>query len=169
MQGPRAVSQAVSQATGVSRQVIRQGLKELDQPRTHPVRDGFAGLVAGGRKVKEKDPTLVADLEEASGVHHAGVTRSCAYDGPARVYADWLKNWRDMGHPVSYPVVAELLHELDYSLQANRKTKEGDKHPDRNAQFEYINAKVQQYIGRRQQPVISVDTKKKRVAGRFQE
>ena len=72
----------------------------------------------------------------------------------------------DMGHPVSYPVVAELLHELDYSLQANRKTKEGDKHPDRNAQFEYINAKVQQYIGRRQ-PVISVDTKKKELLGDF--
>jgi len=69
-----------------------------------------------------------------------------------------------MGHQVSYPVVAELLHELDYSLQANRKTKEGDSHPDRDAQFEHINAKVQQYI-KRQQPVISVDTKKKELVG----
>ena len=66
-------------------------------------------------------------------------------------------------------MVAELLHELDYSLQANRKTKEGEGHPDRNAQFEYINAKVQQYIGRRQPAVISVDTKKKELLGRFQE
>ena len=73
---------------------------------------------------------------------------------------------QQMGHRVSYPVVAELLHERDYSLQANRKTKEGESHPDRNAQFEYINAKVQQYI-QRKQPVISVDTKKKELVGDF--
>ena len=72
-----------------------------------------------------------------------------------------------MGHAVSYPVVAELLHELDYSLQANRKTKEGEEdHPNRDAQFEHIDAKVKQYIGR-QQPVISVDTKKKELVGDF--
>jgi len=71
-----------------------------------------------------------------------------------------------MGHEVSYPVVAELLHEMGYSLQANRKTKEGDSHPDRNAQFEHINARVQQYMGL-QQPVISVDTKKKELVGDF--
>lgn len=71
-----------------------------------------------------------------------------------------------MGHKVSYPVVAELLHEMGYSLQANRKTKEGDSHPDRNAQFEHINAKVEQYI-RVRQPVISVDTKKKELVGDF--
>ncbi len=71
------------------------------------------------------------------------------------------------GHEVSYPVVAELLREMGYSLQANRKTKEGDRHPDRNAQFEHINAKVAtDYIGL-QQPVISVDTKKKELVGDF--
>src|SRR5262249_53555099 len=71
-----------------------------------------------------------------------------------------------MGHKVSYPVVAELLHEMGYSLQANRKTQEGCTHPDRNAQFEHINAKVQGYIAVRQ-PVISVDTKKKELVGNF--
>ena len=71
-----------------------------------------------------------------------------------------------MRHPVSYPVVAELLHELDYSLQANRKTKEGDSPPDRDAQFEYIDKRVQAYLGLRQ-PVISVDTKKKELGGDF--
>jgi hypothetical protein len=71
-----------------------------------------------------------------------------------------------MGHEVSYPVVAELLHEMGYSLQANRKTKEGNSHPDRNAQFEYINARVQQYMDL-QQPVISVDTRKKELVGDF--
>jgi hypothetical protein len=68
-----------------------------------------------------------------------------------------------MGHEVSYPVVAELLHEMGYSLQANRKTKEGNSHPDRNAPFEHINARVQQYMDLRQ-PVISVETRKKELA-----
>jgi hypothetical protein len=71
-----------------------------------------------------------------------------------------------MGHRVSYSVVAELLREMGYSLQGNRKTKEGDSHPDRNAQFEHINAKVEEYMGLRQ-PVISVDTKKKELVGDF--
>jgi len=70
------------------------------------------------------------------------------------------------GHQISYPVVAELLDQLGYSLQANRKTREGDTHPDRNAQFEYINRKVKRFLSERQ-PVISVDTKKKELVGDF--
>jgi len=70
------------------------------------------------------------------------------------------------GHLISYPVVAELLRELGYSLQANRKTKEGESHPDRNAQFEHINRKVKRFLNVRQ-PVISVDTKKKELVGDF--
>ena len=70
------------------------------------------------------------------------------------------------GHQISYPLVAELLHQMDYSLQGNRKTKEGTSHPDRNAQFEHIHDRVQHYI-RGQQPVISVDTKKKELVGDF--
>jgi hypothetical protein len=69
-------------------------------------------------------------------------------------------------HQVSHQVVADLLHELGYSLQANRKTKEGSKHPDRNAQFEHLNGKVKWSLGRHQ-PVISVDTKKKELVGDF--
>ena len=64
--------------------------------------------------------------------------------------------------------MAELLHQMDYSLQGNRKTKEGTSHPDRNAQFEHIHDRVQHYI-RGQQPVISVDTEEKGIGGRFQE
>jgi len=71
-----------------------------------------------------------------------------------------------MKHQVSHQVVADLLHELGYSLQANRKTKEGSKHPDRNAQFEHLNGKVKWSMARHQ-PVISVDTKKKELAGDF--
>jgi hypothetical protein len=71
-----------------------------------------------------------------------------------------------MKHQVSHQVVADLLHTLGYSLQANRKTTEGANHPDRNAQFEHLNGKVKWCLGRRQ-PVISVDTKKKELVGDF--
>jgi hypothetical protein len=70
------------------------------------------------------------------------------------------------GHQVSHRTIATLLYELDYSLQANRKTREGVSHPDRNAQFEHINALVKQFQ-KRGQPVISVDTKKKELIGDF--
>jgi transposase len=161
--GPGGIS-AVSQATGVSRQVIRRGLKELEQPATRPV--GRIRRPGGGRKkVKQKDPSLVADLEKlvestTRGDPESSLRWTCK---SVRRLAEELGQ---MGHSVSYPVVAELLHELDYSLQANRKTKEGDSHPDRNAQFEHINTRVQHYLGRKQ-PVISVDTKKKELVGDF--
>jgi len=92
----------------------------------------------GGRKrAMAKGPSLAADLESLVGP----VTRGDP-ESPLR----WTcKSVRRLGHQASYPVVAELLHELGYSLQANRKTRESDSHPDRNAQFEYLNRKVQQY------------------------
>jgi transposase len=161
--GPGGVS-SVSEATGVSRRVIRQGLKELEQPATHPA--GRIRRPGGGRKkAKQKDSSLVQDLEKLVD----STTR-----GDPESYLRWTcksvrklaEELAKLGHKVSYPVVAELLHELDYSLQANRKTKEGGTHPDRNAQFEHINAKVQQCISLRQ-PVISVDTKKKELVGNF--
>jgi transposase len=155
---------AVSKTTGVSRQVIRQGLRELEQSPTHPA--GRIRRPGGGRKkIKQKDPTLVADLEKLVDPTTRGDPESCLRwtCKSVRKLAEELAR---MGHEVSYPIVAELLHEMGYSLQANRKTKEGDSHPDRNAQFEHINAKAQQYIGL-QQPVISVDTKKKELVGDF--
>ena len=73
---------------------------------------------------------------------------------------------RAQGHEVSHMLVAELLHEQKYSLQANRKTREGASHPDRNAQFEYINAKATEFLNSGQ-PAISVDTKKKEQIGDY--
>jgi transposase len=161
--GPGGIS-AVSKTTGVSRQVIRQGLRELEQSPTHPA--GRIRRPGGGRKrARQKDPTLVSDLEKLVDPTTRGDPESCLRWTcmSVRKLAEELAR---AGHEVSYPVVAELLHEMGYSLQANRKTKEGDSHPDRNAQFEHINARVQQYIGL-QQPVISVDTKKKELVGDF--
>lgn len=155
---------AVSKTTGVSRQVIRQGLRELEQSPTHPA--GRIRRPGGGRKsARQKDPTLVTDLEKLVEPTTRGDPESwLRWTGKSvRKLAEELER---MGHEVSYPVVAELLHEMGYSLQANRKTKEGDSHPDRNAQFEHINARVRQYMDLRQ-PVISVDTKKKELVGNF--
>jgi len=161
--GPRGIS-VVSRATGVSRQVIRQGLKELSQAPAHPA--GRIRRPGGGRKkAKQKDPTLVADLEKLVEPTTRGHPETCLRwtCNSVRKLAEDLNQ---MGHRVSYPVVAELLHELDYSLQANRKTQEGDSHPDRDAQFKYIDDKVRRYIAAGQ-PVISVDTKKKELLGNF--
>jgi hypothetical protein len=161
--GPGGIS-AVSQVTGVSRQVIRQGLRELLQPPAHPV--GRIRRPGGGRKkAKDKDPELVADLEKLVEPTTRGHPETCLRwtCNSVRKLAQDLNR---MGHGVCYPVVAELLHELGYSLQANRKTKEGGSHPDRNAQFEYIDGKVRRYIALNQ-PVISVDTKKKELVGDF--
>ena len=155
---------AISKTTGVSRQVIRQGLRELEQSPTHPA--GRIRRPGGGRKsARQKDPTLMADLEKLVEPATRGDPESwLRWTGKSvRKLAEELVG---MGHGVSYPVVADLLHEMGYSLQANRKTKEGDCHPDRNAQFEHINARVQQYMDLRQ-PVISVDTKKKELVGDF--
>src|SRR5450432_1143801 len=161
--GPGGIS-AVSKTTGVSRQVIRQGLRELEQTATHPA--GRIRRPGGGRKkAGKKDPTLVRDLEKlveptTRGDPESSLRWTCK---SVRTLSGELAR---MGHKVSYPVVAELLHEMGYSLQANRKTKEGGSHPDRNAQFEHINGKVEHYIHVRQ-PVISVDTKKKELVGDF--
>jgi hypothetical protein len=161
--GPGGIS-AVCQATGMSRPVIRQGLRELSEPAVHPA--GRIRRPGGGRKkAREKDPTLVADLEKLVEPTTRGHPETCLRwtCKSVRKLAEELNR---LGHQVSYPVVAELLHELDYSLQANRKTKEGDSHPDRDAQFEYIDRRVQTYLAQRQ-PVISVDTKKKELVGDF--
>jgi hypothetical protein len=155
---------AVSQITGMSRPVIRQGLRELSAPAVHPV--GRIRRPGGGRKkARQKDPTLVADLEKLVEPTTRGHPETCLRwtCKSVRKLAEELNR---LGHRVSYPVVAELLHELDYSLQANRKTKEGDSHPDRDAQFEYIDHRVQAHLAL-QQPVISVDTKKKELVGDF--
>ena len=131
----------VSRATGVSRRVIRQGRAELQQPAVRP--GGRIRRPGGGRKrLVEKQPRLAEDLERlvepvTRGDPESPLRWTCK---SVRRLAEELK---PLGHCVSYPVVAELLHALGYSLQANRKTKEGESHPDRNAQFEYLNPKFQ--------------------------
>jgi hypothetical protein len=120
----------------------------------------------GGRKsALALDPSLKTDLEELLESTTRGDPES-----PLRWTCRSVRNLeaelKSRGHSVSHQVVADLLHELEYSLQANRKTSEGASHPDRNAQFEYVNSKVKRYLGDKE-PVISVDTKKKELVGDF--
>jgi transposase len=161
--GPRGIS-AVSRATGVSRRVIRQGMAELKQPTAFvPGRIRRAG--GGRKKAVDLDPSFKTDLEQllestTRGDPEAPLRWTCK---SVRKLTAELKRLR---HRVSHQVVADLLHELGYSLQANRKTNEGASHPDRNAQFEHLNAKVKWSLSRKE-PVISVDTKKKELVGDF--
>jgi hypothetical protein len=155
---------AVSRATRMSRPVIRLGLGELENPQT--VVRGRVRRPGGGRKrIVETDSDLVGDLEglvepATRGDPESPLRWTCK---SVRRLAEELKR---QGHVISYPVVAELLRQQGYSLQGNRKSQEGDSHPDRNAQFEYINRKVKRFLAS-QQPVISVDTKKKELVGNF--
>jgi hypothetical protein len=112
-----------------------------------------------------KDPTLLADLEGLEEPTASGDPMSPLRwtSKSVRQLADSL---RQMGHQVSHQLVAELLRAAGYSLQANRKTREGTAHPDRDAQFRYINQQVRRFQVARQ-PVISVDTKKKELVGDF--
>ena len=157
----------VARATGVSRRAIAAGVVEL---RTPVVRRGLEpGAIrrrGGGRKrTTQTDPTLKQDLERlvdpvTRGDPESPLRWTCK---SVRHLAEQLNR---LGHSTSHRMVAELLHELGYSLQANRKSLEGAQHPDRDAQFQYINQKVQEYLALHQ-PVISVDTKKKELVGDF--
>ena len=155
---------AVSAATGISRRVIRQGKKEL-HARAGKL-EGRLRRPGGGRKrTVAEDPSLLVDLERllepvTRGDPESPLRWTCK---SVRKLAEELER---QGHATSYRSVARLLDELGYSLQANRKTREGSSHPDRNAQFEYLYAKVRRFQ-RAGQPVISVDTKKKEQVGDY--
>jgi len=160
---------AVARATGVSRRAITEGMKELKRrKRASQLPQAQARIRrkgAGRKRTMDKDPTLLADLDRLVDP----VTRADP-ESPLRWTCKSVRRLAEElqqeGHAVSYQTVAELLHALDYSLQANQKTLEGSQHADRDAQFEYINRKAQRYL-KQGEPVISVDTKKKELVGDF--
>ena len=160
---------AVARATGVSRRAITEGMKELRQWKVTPEARSPAARIrrkGGGRKrTIEKDQSLAEDLDRLVDP----VTRGDP-ESPLRWTCKSLRKLAEElqreGHAVSHQTVAELLHEMDYSLQANQKTLEGCQHAERDRQFEYINRKAQRYL-KRGEPVISVDTKKKELVGNF--
>jgi hypothetical protein len=157
----------VEKATGISRSTISRGMAEL---ATRPAGQGLGPertrRPGGGRKrTVEKDARLLSDLDRL-----VEPTASGDPDAPLRWTSKSVRHLatelQGMGHDVSYRLVKDLLHAAHYSLQANRKTREGPQHPDRNAQFEYVNAQVERFQ-RQHRPAISVDTKKKELVGDF--
>jgi len=155
---------ATARATGIARSTIGRGLKDLahgcDLPSERVRRPG------GGRKpLTEVDATLCDDLLALVSPGERGDPMS-----PLRWTTKSLRRLAadlcELGHRISHTVVGELLKRAGFSLQANRKTREGGSHPDRDAQFEHINARVAQALAETQ-PVISVDTKKKELVGDF--
>ena len=154
----------VARATGLSSATVARGLRELDGDASVPAaRVRKSG--AGRKRATTHHPTLLRDLDAlveptAPGDPDSPLRWTCL---STRTLAVALEAF---GHTVSHTVVAELLHGLGYSLQGNVKTREGRQHPDRNAQFRYI-ARHVRAAPRRQQPTISVDTKKKELVGPF--
>ncbi len=158
---------AVAQATGMSRTTITAGLLELMLPEEERVREASrVRRFGGGRKsVTEIDPGLLAALEALIEPTTRGDPES-----PLRWTCKSTRNLADeltrQNHPVGARTVARLLRAAEYSLQGNRKTREGSSHPDRNAQFEFIGTSVQRFM-KRGQPAVSVDAKKKEKVGDF--
>jgi len=154
---------AVSAVTGLARSTIERGLKDLDAPALAPGRVRREG--GGPRPLTERDATLLPDLKR--------IVEPVTLGDPMRPL-QWVSKSLDkiaaalgaLGHTISPNSVRKRLDELGYSRQSNRKADEGSSHPDRNAQFERINAEVivTQAAG---QPVISVDTKKKELIGNY--
>jgi hypothetical protein len=159
----------VSQATRISRPTITAGCKELlaaGQSQSLPAAAGRIRTPGGGRQRTVKtDATLRTDLESLIDPVTRGDPASPLRwtSKSVRKLADELKQ---LGHQTSHRMVAVLLQELGYSLQANRKTLEGSSHPDRDAQFEHIHQQVKAFQAC-DQPIIAVDTKKQELIGDF--
>ena len=157
----------VSQATGVARGSILAGIKELESPQRvlpeEPRRVRRAG--AGRKKLVDRDPAVREALERLVEPATRGDPQS-PLRWTCKSLMQLARELGEQGHAISHVSVGVLLKEMGYSLQGNRKTLEGASHPDRNAQFEYINDKTQAALSAGQ-PVISVDTKKKELVGPY--
>lgn len=154
----------VHKASGMSRVTIKKGLDEFDTKISLP-ENRNRRLGGGRKKITHTDKTLLKDLKDLV----ADSTRG----DPESPLLWTIKSTRTLArelekksHAASHATVATLLKDADYSLQANRKTQEGTAHPDRNAQFQYINSRAQAYL-KTGDPRISVDTKKKELIGNY--
>ncbi len=156
----------VSRITGIARSTINRGLAELrDKMSGGPPGQRLRRPGGGRKKLTETDATLLSDLR--------GLVEPTTRGDPqapllwtSRSLRNLAEALQAMGHRIGHNVVADLLRQLNYSLQGNRKTREGSNTPDRDAQFNYINAQVAAALAAGE-PAISVDTKKKELVGDF--
>ena len=154
----------VRRACGLSRKAIAKGISEI-QGGSRPLVGRVRRPGAGRKSITHSDPRLVQTLEglideQTRGDPESALRWICK---STRAIARELGQQK---HPISHMKVAQILHDLDYSLQSNRKTEEGADHPDRDAQFRHINAAVKRCLSQGS-PVISVDTKKKELVGNY--
>lgn len=159
---------AVARATGLARNTIQAGIRDIEHRASHPeepVEDRIRRPGGGRKRLTETDPQLLKALESLVDPVTRGDPES-PLRWTCKSTAKLAKELTRQQHPVTDRTVATMLKEAGYSLQANRKTREGSQHPDRNAQFEHINQQVTAFLKQRQ-PVISVDTKKKELVGDF--
>jgi transposase len=160
---------AAARATSMAPSAIGNGIKEVGAieagtaPSLDPNRCRRPG--AGRKKATEKDPGLLTDLKELVESTTRGDPESPLL-WTARSQRNLVSALEQQGHQTSRPMVSRLLKQLGYSLQANRKRLEGAQHPDRNAQFEHINETIRRQLAANE-PVISVDTKKKEPVGPY--
>jgi transposase len=153
----------VARATGLSRATVYRGVAALQEP---PLPTERVRQMGGGRKrLAVQTPAVLRELEWLVDPLTRGDPQS-PLRWTCKSTRQLARALTERGYTVSHRVVAELLRELGYSLQANAKTLEGTSHPDRNAQFEYLNTQVQTHLAKGQ-PVISVDAKKKELVGPY--
>jgi hypothetical protein len=160
----------VERATGIRGKRIWNGKRDLeeleeDPPDDLPQDQRVRRPGAGRKRLTEVDESLVGDLESLVDPVTRGDPESSLRWTSKSTYK-LAEELRAMGHSISPQTVGELLKQLDYRLQANKKALEGSEHPDRNAQFEYINARAEEFLAH-DLPVLSVDTKKKELIGDF--
>jgi hypothetical protein len=157
---------AVARATGASRSTVTAAVKELADPAADAVTRGRVRRAGAGRpSVTATDPQLLAALEALVDPATRGDPMS-PLRWTSKSTRTLAKELAGQGHAVAERTVAKLLHGAGYSLQAVRKTREGGTHPDRDAQFRYLSVQVNAHL-RDGQPVVSVDTKKKELVGRY--
>jgi Rhodopirellula transposase DDE domain len=157
---------AVARVTGMARSTIDRGLAELRGETVTAAAPDRIRRKGGGRKpLTVMDPTLLSDLKYLVEPTTRGDPMAPLL-WTAKSLRRLAAGLRGLGHRICHNVVADLLRDMGYSLQANRKTREGMNHPDRDAQFGYINDQVKRALAA-SEPAISVDTKKKELVGDF--
>jgi len=158
--------QRMVEASGLSKPTILKGIRELRGKRKLIAEEGRVRKAGGGRKpVEVHDPEITRLLEQVMDESTVGDPMSPLKWNSKSTY-QIQQYLAGRGHPISEDTIQRRLRELDYSLQANKKDKEGESHADRDRQFRYINRTAKRFLKQRE-PVISVDTKKKEHVGNF--
>jgi len=155
--------EAVVQAAGMSRTTVQKALREMDSGVEPPARVRRPG--AGRKRLTDKDPSLLSELDAMVEPLARG-DPMCPLRWTSKSTGNLADALGNLGHQVSPDTVGRLLVDMEYSLQATAKQREGDQHPDRDAQFVYLSERVGDHL-RAGEPVISVDTKKKEVVGQL--